>query len=373
MTLDPSFRGTHPKPGALPFEPERLKAWLNETLPSEFRLEGELRVEQFKGGQSNPTYLLSSDHAQYVMRTKPAPQHQLLRSAHAIEREYRVMQALANTPVPVPQMITLCEDERLIGRAFYLMSHVPGRVFWEPALPGLTAVERRQVFHSMNQVLSDLHLVNVQAVGLADYGRAGNYFERQISRWSQQYTHSITQPIAEMDALMDWLPKHLPPLARKPLLSLVHGDFRLDNLIFDEKTLQVRAVLDWELSTLGHPLADLSYQCMAWHIEPEEFRGLAGLPLEALGIPSEREYIERYCQTTQWVDPQALEADWHFFLAYNLFRIAAILQGIAKRIEDGTASSEQAQSAAKRARPLAQNAWRHAQLHQERSRHRPNP
>ena len=365
MSIDDSFQGTQTPTGNLPFDPRKLQDWLNATLDKTLTLEGPLSVEQFKGGQSNPTYLLKASNAQYVMRTKPAPKSQLLPSAHAIEREFKVMKALGNTAVPVAQMLTLCEDESIIGRAFYLMSYVQGRVFWAPHLPDLTPQERSQVFQSMNQVLADLHLVDLQKVGLSDYGRPGNYFERQISRWSKQYVTSITEPIAEMDNLMQWLPQHLPQIAQEPRVSLVHGDFRLDNLIFDPKTLNVSAILDWELSTLGHPLADLSYQCMAWHIEPEEFRGLAGLELERLGIPSERQYIEWYCEKTQFATPAQLEGDWHFFLAYNLFRIAAILQGIAKRIETGTASSEQAQSAAKRARPLAQNAWRHALLHMQ--------
>jgi hypothetical protein len=365
MSLDESFQGTQIPTGSLPFDRQQLFDWLHDTLDKTQMPQGPWSIEQFKGGQSNPTYLLNSSNAQYVMRTKPAPKSQLLPSAHAIEREFKVMKALWDTPVPVARMLALCEDEQVIGRAFYVMSYVQGRVFWAPELPGLTPLERTQVFKSMNHVLADMHLVNLDAVGLSDYGRAGNYFERQISRWSKQYITSITEPIDEMDLLMQWLPEHLPCIAQEPRVSLVHGDFRLDNLIFDAKDAQVRAVLDWELSTLGHPLADLSYQCMAWHIEPHEFRGLAGLDLATLGIPSERQYIEWYCEKTQFVTPAQLEGDWHYFLAYNLFRIAAILQGIAKRIEAGTASSEQAQNAAKRARPLAQLAWHHAQLHRQ--------
>ncbi len=365
MSLDDTFQGTQALTAELPFDRHHLLAWLQSTLQDSLRPQQPLSVEQFKGGQSNPTYLLKSGDKQYVMRTKPAPVAQLLASAHAIEREFKVMKALYPTPVPVARMLALCEDESVIGRAFYVMDYVPGRVFWAPELPGLQPSERTQVFMSMNQVLADLHLVKVDSVGLSDYGRAGNYFERQIARWSKQYTTSITTPIPEMDQLMAWLPQNLPESARDHLLSLVHGDFRLDNLIFDPDSMQVRAVLDWELSTLGHPLADLSYQCMAWHIAPEEFRGLAGLDLAALGIPSERQYIAWYCEKTRQTTPVKLEGDWHFFLAYTMFRIAAILQGIAKRIEAGTASSKQAQNAAQRARPLAQNAWKHAQLHRQ--------
>ena len=368
MSNDDSFQGTQVLAGALPFDRHQLLAWLLATLQPTQPLQGPLRIEQFKGGQSNPTYLIKTDNVQWVMRTKPAAASQLLPSAHAIEREFKVMRALQDTAVPVARMLAMCEDESVIGRAFYLMSFVPGRVFWAPELPGLVPAQRTQVFQSMNQVLADLHLVNLESVGLSDYGRAGNYFERQIARWSKQYLTSITEPIAEMDQLMQWLPLNMPELARDNRVSLVHGDYRLDNLIFDEETLQARAVLDWELSTLGHPLADLSYHCMAWHIAPEEFRGLGGLDLAALGIPSEQQYIQWYCDKTQLISPDQLEGDWHFFLAYNMFRMAAILQGIAKRIEAGTASSEQAQNAAKRARPLAQNAWRHAQVHSQLNR-----
>ncbi|WP_058616769.1 phosphotransferase [Tepidimonas taiwanensis] len=336
-----------------------LARWLEAHLDG-FR--GPLTVEKFPGGQSNPTYRLQTPTRRYVMRTKPGPVAKLLPSAHAIEREFRVMQALAGTAVPVPRMFVLCEDESVIGRAFYVMEHVEGRVLWDQSLPGMTPTERRAHYLEMNRVLAALHRVDVQAVGLADYGKPGNYFERQIARWSKQYVASITDPIPEMDALMDWLPQHLPDSARdERLVSIVHGDYRLDNLMFHPSEPRIVTVLDWELSTLGHPLADFSYHCMSWHIAPGAFRGIAGLDLGALGIPSEDEYIERYCAQTGFATPQALRRDWPFYLAYNAFRLAAILQGIAKRVELGIASSAQARQSAAGARPLAQLAWRFAQ------------
>jgi aminoglycoside phosphotransferase (APT) family kinase protein len=336
-----------------------LQNWLAQSMPD---FEGPLQIEKFAGGQSNPTYLLTTPRARYVMRAKPGPAAKLLPSAHAIEREYRVMQALASTPVPVPRMLALCEDESVIGRAFYIMEHVAGRVMWDQSLPGMSPEQRRAHYLEMNRVLACLHRVDAQALGLADYGKPGNYFERQIARWSKQYQASITDPIPEMDALMAWLPRHLPDMARdERLVSIVHGDYRLDNLMFHPEAPRIVAVLDWELSTLGHPLADFSYHCMSWHIEPGAFRGIAGLDLAALGIPSEDEYIERYCESTGFADPAALRHEWPFYLAYNAFRLAAILQGIAKRVELGIASSAQARQSAAGARPLAQLAWRLAQ------------
>ena len=343
----------------LPFEASALEPWLRAHLPG---FSGPLQIEKFPGGQSNPTYRLRTPQRDWVLRSKPGPAAKLLPSAHAIEREFRLMRALADTAVPVPRMELLCADEAVIGRAFYLMEYVPGRILWEQSLPGLDAAQRRAHYLEMNRVLAALHRVDVQAVGLADYGKPGNYFERQIARWSKQYQASVTQPIIEMERLIDWLPSHIPALARDDSrVCVVHGDFRLDNLVFHPEQPQVLAVLDWELSTLGHPLADFSYHCMAWHIEPGQFRGIAGLDLQALGIPSEREYIERYCASTGFYEPEALQQNWNFFLAYNLFRLAAILQGIAKRVEAGTASSAQARQSGAGARPLAELAWSFAQ------------
>jgi aminoglycoside phosphotransferase (APT) family kinase protein len=354
-----NFTGTRPISDTQAFDIGALQAWLQYRLPD---FTGPLTIEQFKGGQSNPTFKLVTPGSAYVMRSKPGPAAKLLPSAHAIEREYRVMAALAGSGVPVPDMLTLCEDEAVIGRAFYIMSMVEGRVLWDQSLPGVGNTERAAIYDEMNRVIAALHSVDVKAAGLADYGKPGNYFERQIGRWGKQYVASITQPIVEMDRLMVWLPAHMPASARdESKVSVVHGDYRLDNLVFHPTEARVLAVLDWELSTLGHPLADFSYHCMAWHIPPGAFRGIAGLNHAALGIPLEADYVKRYCERTGLTTPEALAADWNFYLAYNLFRLAAILQGIAKRVEDGTASSAQARQASAGARPLAELGWRFAQ------------
>jgi aminoglycoside phosphotransferase (APT) family kinase protein len=341
------------------FDTEALRAWLAPRLPG---FDAAIAVEQFKGGQSNPTFKLVTPAGAYVMRAKPGPAAKLLPSAHAIEREYRVMAALGLQGLPVPRMRVLCEDEAVIGRAFYVMDFVAGRVLWDQSLPGCSNAERGAIYDEMNRVIAALHKVDVAAAGLADYGRPGNYFERQIARWGKQYSASITEPIAAMDRLMAWLPAHMPAGALDASkVSVVHGDYRLDNLVFHPTEPRVLAILDWELSTLGHPLADFSYHCMSWHIPPGAFRGIGGLDLGALGIPPEAEYVARYCERTGFATPAALAQDWNFYLAYNLFRIAAILQGIAKRAEAGTASSEQARQAASGARPLAELGWRIAQ------------
>ena len=344
-----------------------LDNWLKKNLDG---FAGPLRLEMFKGGQSNPTYKLITPQKSYVMRAKPGPVAKLLPSAHAIEREFAVMQGLRGTEVPVAQMHCLCEDESVIGRAFYVMEYVEGRVLWDQALPGMTARQRTDMYNEMNRVQAALHCVDFAKQGLADYGRPGNYFERQINRWSKQYKAStsgagtLSQPIAEMERLIEWLPAHMPASAGNPgnaesasIASIVHGDYRLDNMIFHPTEPRILAVLDWELSTIGHPLADFSYHCMAWHIPPGAFRGIGGLNHAALGIPSEQDYIRMYCERTGFATPAALQADWNFYMAYNLFRMAAILQGIAKRVEAGTAASPQAMASAAGARPLAQLGW----------------
>jgi aminoglycoside phosphotransferase (APT) family kinase protein len=358
MTDHNSFTGTHAVSDQHAVNMGTLSAWLLAHVPG---FEGPLQIEMFKGGQSNPTYKLITPTAAYVMRAKPGPVAKLLPSAHAIEREFRVMSALQSSDVPVAKMLSLCEDESVIGRAFYIMECVNGRVMWNQSLPDLDNTQRGAVYDEMNRVLAELHKVKPSAVGLEGYGKPGNYFERQIGRWSKQYVASITQPIPEMDRLMDWLPQNIPAMARdESMVSIVHGDYRLDNLMFHPTEPRVLAVLDWELSTLGHPLADFSYHCMAWHIPPGAFRGIGGLDVVSLGIPTEAEYIARYCERTGFATPKQLQADWNFYLAYNLFRLAAILQGIAKRVEMGTASSAQAVSSAAGARPLAELAWRFA-------------
>ncbi len=333
------------------FDEARLAAHLRENLPG---FAGPLEVRQFQGGQSNPTYLLVTPGQRYVMRSKPGPVARLLPSAHAIEREYRVMRALAPQGVPVPQMLLLVEDESIIGRAFFIMSHVDGRIFWDQSLPGMAAPERSAIYDEMNRVLAALHSVDAAGAGLADFGKAGNYFMRQIGRWSKQYLASETEKIEAMDQLLAWLPAHVPAGDET---AVVHGDFRMDNLIFDPVQPKIVAVLDWELSTLGHPLADFSYHCMGWHIPPGGFRGIAGLDHAALGIPSEAEYIRRYCERTGRSDIE----HWDFYLAYNLFRIAAILQGVYKRATQGIASSDNALQTGTNVRALADIGWRFAQ------------
>jgi aminoglycoside phosphotransferase (APT) family kinase protein len=352
------FTGTKPVASSHAFDVGALQAHLQAHLPG---FAGPLSVEQFKGGQSNPTYKLLTPARAYVMRTKPGPAAKLLASAHAVEREYRVMKALAGSDVPVAQMHVLCEDESVIGRAFYVMEFMDGRVLWDQSLPGMDKAGRSAIYDEMNRVMAALHTVDVNAAGLLDYGKPGNYFERQIGRWSKQYVASRTEDIIEMDRLIDWLPTHMPASSLDhSKVSVVHGDYRLDNLVFHRNEPRIIAVLDWELSTVGHPLADFSYHCMAWHIPPGVFRGIGGLDHAALGIPAEQDYVRRYCQRSGIGDPKALAADWNFYLAYNLFRLASIMQGIAKRVVDGTAASEQARANGAATRTLAEMAWRFA-------------
>ena len=315
---------------------------------------GPLSVEQFKGGQSNPTYLLRSAGARYVLRAKPGPAAKLLPSAHAVEREFRVITALGKAGVPVPRTFCLCEDESVIGRSFYVMDYVEGRVLWEQSLPGMTQPERAAIYDEMNRVIAALHELDHSAAGLSDYGKPGNYFARQIGRWSRQYQASETEKLEAMNRLIEWLPGNIPPGDET---TVVHGDYRMDNLVFHPREPKILAILDWELSTLGHPLADFSYHCMSWHIPPGQFRGIAGLDLAALGIPRESQYIAAYCERT---GRDAIE-HWDFYLAYNLFRIAAILQGVMKRALDGTAASAEALESGRRAGPLAELGWKYAE------------
>jgi aminoglycoside phosphotransferase (APT) family kinase protein len=333
------------------FDRTRLAAHLGQHLP-QFR--GPLDVKQFQGGQSNPTYLLTTPDARYVMRSKPGPSAKLLPSAHAIEREFHVMRALASHGIPVPWTLLLVEDESVIGRAFYIMEHVDGRIFWEQSLPGLSVPERAAIYDEMNRVIARLHTVDIERAGLSDYGRSGNYFARQIGRWSKQYRASETQNVDAMNRLIEWLPHHIPPGDET---TVVHGDYRMDNLVFHPSEPRIVAILDWELSTLGHPLADFSYHCMSWHIAPGAFRGIAGLDLAALGIPAEDEYMARYAERTG----RAAIEHWNFYLADNLFRIAAILQGVYKRATEGIASSDNALKAGDNARALAELGWSYAQ------------
>ena len=345
------FSGTMPVSSRQQIPIDALSAWMLAHVEG---FQGPLSIEQFKGGQSNPTFKLITPLMTYVMRSKPGPVAKLLPSAHAIEREFRVMAALRNANMPVAKMIALCEDESIIGRAFFIMEFVDGRVLWNPALPGMTTTGRAEIFDAMNSTIARLHQVDFASVGLADFGKAGNYFERQIGRWTKQYRASETETIESMDKLIEWLPLHIPPGEET---SIVHGDYRLDNLIFHPTEPRVLAILDWELSTLGHPLADFAYHCMAWHVPPSAFRGLAGLDLVALGIPDFQAYVASYCHRTGRPGIENFE----YYLAYNLFRMAGILQGIMKRVVDGTAASEQAVAMGKASRPLAELGWKVAE------------
>ena len=327
-----------------------LEGWLATNVEG-FR--GPAAAERFAGGQSNPTYKLTAASGNYVLRRKPPGP--LLPSAHAVDREFRVMRALAGTGVPVPRVYALCEDDAVIGSAFYVMEYLDGRIFWDQRLPEIaSAAERRAMFDSMNAVIAALHAVDYEAVGLQDFGRPGNYMARQIARWSRQYRASETEAIAAMDRLIEWLPQHLP--AESPP-AIVHGDYRMDNLIFHKTEPHVIGVLDWELSTIGDPLADFAYHVLTWRVTPELFRGLAGVDFVARGIPNERDYVAAYCRRTG----RSEIPDWEFYLVYSLFRIAAILQGIAKRAIDGTAAGADAVQQGKLARPLAEQAWQLAQ------------
>jgi aminoglycoside phosphotransferase (APT) family kinase protein len=339
------FSGTRPVAPQHAFDAGRLAEWMRENVD---RGVGDLEIAQFKGGQSNPTYLINN---KYALRRKPPGK--LLPSAHAVEREYRVMTALANTDVPVPKTFGLCEDPEVIGTAFFLMDYVEGRVLWDPTLGNMTNAERRAHYEELNRVIAALHKVDIAAVGLSDYGKPGNYLARQIDRWSRQYRASETERIESMDNLIEWLPANLPS---GEMTSIVHGDYRIDNTVFHPTEPRILAVLDWELSTLGHPLADFAYHCMTWRMpEGPHGRGLAGVDCAALGIPTEREYVDLYFKRTgrKTVEPSV----WDYYMAYNLFRIAAICQGIAKRVVDGTAASEHARDAGARAPLLAELGW----------------
>jgi aminoglycoside phosphotransferase (APT) family kinase protein len=344
--------GTKPVSERQRFNVEALAAYLRAHIAG--FPDGELTVEQFKGGQSNPTFKIGAGGQHYVLRTKPGPAARLLPSAHAIDREYRVMDALNKAGFPTARQYLLCLDEAVIGRAFFVMEFVDGRVLWDQSLPGMTPSERAAIYDETNRVIAQLHTIDYAAIGLADFGKPGNYFARQIERWTRQYQASATETIAAMDQLIAWLPQNIPA---GEATAIVHGDFRLDNLIFHPTEPRILAVLDWELSTLGHPLADFSYHCLSWHIEPGQFRGIAGLDLAALGIPTQQQYIARYCaRSGAAIRPE----DFNFYLAYNMFRLAGIMQGIMKRYVDGTAASPQALQNGKAARPMAELGWKYA-------------
>ena len=343
-----AYQGTRPVAEAHRFDVAALERYMREHVEG---FAGPLAVEQFKGGQSNPTYRLEAGGKAYVMRRKPPGK--LLPSAHAVDREYRVITALAGSDVPVPRTYCLCADESVIGSMFYVMDCVDGRVLWDPQLPGMAPAERGAIFGEMNRVIAALHRVDYAAIGLGDYGKPGNYFARQIDRWSRQYKASETEKIEAMDRLMEWLPSNIPAGDET---SIVHGDYRLDNMIFHPTEPRVLALLDWELSTLGHPMADFSYHLMAWRLTATEFRGLRGCDLASLGIPGEREYIDAYLRRTGAPSPSAM--DLAFCMAYNMFRAAAIFQGVMARALAGNAASAQALEVGRRTRPMAELGWK---------------
>ena len=321
-----------------------LDPWLRERVPE---FDGPLSADKFAGGQSNPTFRLTAGERQYVLRRKPPGA--LLASAHAVDREFRVISALQETDVPVPGAIALCEDDSIIGSMFYVMEFLDGRVFWDPALPELSADDRAAVYDDMSRVLAALHSVDIDAVGLGDYGRPGNYFERQVGRWTKQYRASETETIPAMERLMEWLSENMP--ADDGRVSLVHGDYRLDNVMFHPTEPRIIAVLDWELSTLGNPIADLAYQVMAWQLpQGGSINGMAGLDRGPLAIPSDEDYIKRYCERTGRGNIE----HWNFYLVFCFFRLAAIVQGVKKRALDGNASSAEAASRGELVIPLAQ-------------------
>jgi aminoglycoside phosphotransferase (APT) family kinase protein len=338
-----AFSGTQDVAERLRFDVARLEVYLRDQVPG---LAGPTSVSQFKGGQSNPTYLVETPRRRYVLRRKPPGK--LLPSAHAVDREFRVISALYGQGFPVAEPVLYCADETVIGTAFFVMAHVEGRVFWEPQMPASDPAERACVYDAMNATLARLHTFDPAAIGLGDYGRGENYVARQVERWSKQYRASETQHVEEMEKLIAWLPQHLPP-PQPP--RLVHGDYRLDNMILAPGEPKISAVLDWELSTLGDPLADFSYHLMQWHMPPSEAGtgSLLGFDLTSLGIPALPAYVDAYVARTG-LDPRP---QLPVYFAYNFFRLAAIMQGIAGRVRDGTATSAFAAAKAELVRPLA--------------------
>src|ERR1700752_1229468 len=354
-TLDrqAAYTGTKEVAAPLRIDVARLEQYLTANAKG---FKGPLNVKQFRGGQSNPTYMLETPARQYVLRRKPPGKR--LPSAHAVDREFKVISALYPQGFPVAEPVVYCADESVAGTAFYVMSYVEGRVIWVPDMPDSNPKERAAVFDAMNATLAQLHSYDPAAIGLSDYGRGENYVARQVDRWAKQYRASETEKIDEMERLMEWLPAHLPPAGP---VRLVHGDYRLDNMILHATEPKVLAVLDWELSTLGDPLADFTYHCMQWHMPASDSGAgtgsLVGLDLNALGIPSMSEYVDAYVARTG-LDPRPYI---NVYSAYNFFRLAAILQGIVGRVRDGTATNENAPARAQMVRPLAATAWEFAQ------------
>jgi aminoglycoside phosphotransferase (APT) family kinase protein len=335
------FSGAGPVRKGFELDQGGLQTYMEEHVPG---FSGPLLIQQFKGGQSNPTYLLTGNDKTYVLRRKPSGK--LLKSAHAVDREYRVISALYNTEVPVAKAHVLCKDESVIGTWFYIMDHVDGRIFW--TIKDTPVDQRLEILDAMNDGICALHKVDVEAVGLGDYGKKGSYFERQISRWSKQYRASVEEPCAVMEELTGWLTDHIP---ENDETAIVHGDYRIDNMIFHPTEPRLLAILDWELSTLGHPLSDFAYSCMLYHVPSGiGYGGLAGVDLKANHIPTQAELVAAYCRK---MGLPRIE-NWNYFMAFNFFRLAGIAFGIKGRVRDGTAASKHAKATAAMAEPLAQ-------------------
>jgi aminoglycoside phosphotransferase (APT) family kinase protein len=337
---DAKFSGTKDVDERLKIDSANLQSWIDEYVPNAGKIKA---IEQFKGGQSNPTYKIITESKNLVLRRKPPGK--LLPSAHAVDREYKVITALYETDVPVPKTYGLCEDDDVAGTAFFVMDFLDGDLFWDPMIPSMTNRDRTEIYNNKNKTLAKLHSVDYKKIGLEDYGKPGNYVARQVSRWSKQYRASETDNIEAMNNLIDWLPKNIPD---DDETTIVHGDYRLDNMIL--KNNEVVGILDWELSTLGHPIADFSYHCLSWRTQ-EAFWDEA--KLKELGIPSEREYMEMYCENSG----KDLSKNWEFYMAFNMFKIAGILQGILGRVRDGTAASKHAEERGNMVFPLSEAAW----------------
>ena len=337
---DDTYTGTKEVSENLKFESKLLQEWINDNVKDSGNIE---KIEQFKGGQSNPTYKITTENNAYVLRRKPPGK--LLPKAHAVDREYKVITALYETDVPVPRTYGLCEDDSVVGTPFFLMEYVDGTVYWDHMLPKCSPEERALIYRNKNRVIASLHSVDFKEVGLENYGKSGNYVARQVNTWTRQYLASETENIDEMNKLIEWLPKNIP---EDDETSIVHGDFRLDNMIYSN--FDVVGVLDWELSTLGHPTADFCYHCLTWRTLPNfhDHR-----KLKDLGIPNEMEYRDMYSERTG----KDLSRDWEFYMVYSLFKVAAICQGILGRVRDGTAASKHAEERGMNVFPLSKGAW----------------
>lgn len=350
------FSGTETIRPGYEFDAGGLERYMAEHIEG---FAGPVSIQQFKGGQSNPTYRIDSDAASYTLRRKPPGK--LLPTAHAVDREYKVISALLETGVPVPKTYTLCEDESVIGTPFYIMEFVEGRVLWEPQLPGMELEERAAVYDATNSVIARLHGVDFEDVGLAEFGRPGTFVARQIRRWSRQYLESGEEPIEELNRLCEWLPEHLPD---RDETTVVHGDYRIDNMIFHAAEARVVAVLDWELSTLGDPVGDFAYHVMQWRLPPHIFHGLRGIDFDTLGIPTEDAYVAAYCKRAGRDEI----AHWDYYMAYCMFRLSAILHGILVRVRQGTAASAHGAEMGDLARPIAELAWEQVEMIEGRKR-----